>query len=128
MSIGSAVDVARGAVGAAQAVLNGAEFNGARVDALFHYGAVDIEPRHLVVWILLSGKPDDQLPQWLAVAPDATTPETITTPDYRWLQTLRAEIVWQFAAVGWPLPQRISVYADSAQRVANGGGWSYFRG
>src|SRR5271154_7046591 len=63
------VQTARRIVSEAEAALRGAERGGVRVDGLFHYGAVDLDPQLLVVWILLSGKPDDQLPEWMPVVP-----------------------------------------------------------
>jgi hypothetical protein len=36
-----------------------------RVEACIHYGAVDSDPKYLVVWLLLAGAPDDELPEWL---------------------------------------------------------------
>jgi hypothetical protein len=97
-----------------------------RVAALLHYGAVEIDPRHLVVWLLLDGRPADDLPEWLAIDPaDMSGAESV---DPAWLLALRAEVCDAFRAVDWPGPDAIRVLVDSADRVEAGGGWSYFRG
>jgi len=119
------VQAARRVVHEAEAALRGVECRGVRVDGLFHYGAVDLDPQLLVVWILLSGKPDEQLPQWLPVVPGAVDP--VCPVDYAWLAELRAQIVQRFAAAGWPRPQDIAVYADGAHRV-DAAGRNYFTG
>jgi hypothetical protein len=119
------VQTARRVVHEAEAALRGVERGDVRVDGLFHYGAVDLDPQFLVVWILLSGKPDDQLPEWLPVVPGDVNP--VCPIDYAWLVALRAQIVQRFDAAGWPRPQEIAVYADGAHRVG-AAGWNYFKG
>jgi hypothetical protein len=119
------VQIARRVVSEATAALRGAERGGVRVDGLFHYGAVDLDPQLLVIWILLSGKSDDQLPEWMPVV--AGEPNPVCPIDYAWLVELRAQIVQRFQAAGWPRPQDIAVYADGAHRVDAAGG-HYFRG
>jgi hypothetical protein len=120
-------ETAKRVVAEAQAALVGWERDGVRVDGLLQYGAVDIDPGHLVVWILLSGKPDDQLPEWLKIEAADAEASNSSLIDVEWLSHLRAEIVRRFSEVGWPAADRISVYADSANRVDNGGGWTYFK-
>jgi hypothetical protein len=119
------VQTARRVVSEAEAALRGAERGGVRVDGLFHYGAVDLDPQLLVVWILLSGKPDDQLPEWMPVVPAEVNP--VCPIDYDWLVELRGRIVRRFQAAGWPRPQDIAVYADGSHRVDAAGG-HYFKG
>ena len=117
------VRTAREVVDGLRAVLVGRENAGIRVDALLHYGAVDISPSNLVVWILLAGRSDDQLPEWTVIT-DTMSPETIASG---WLSGLRTEIVARFACAQWPDPEQILVLADSAHRVETQGGWSYFK-
>lgn len=119
--------IARRVVGEAREFLVGSHHEGVRVDAVFHYGAVDIDPRHLVVWILLSGKDDDQLPEWLAVQFGPAQQPDSCPIDYQWLVELRTEIVRRFAEADWPTPEQIAVYADSSHRVKAHGGWFYFK-
>lgn len=89
------------------------------------YGAVDLDPQHLVVWILLSGKPDDQFPEWMRVVPGQLN--TACQIDYHWLVELREHIVQRLLEAGWPRPEEIAVYADSSHRVNTAGG-RYFKG
>lgn len=108
--------------------LVGRERDGVAVAVVTHYGAVDTDARHLVVWLLLVGRPDDQLPEWLVLSPDLTPRQRPPHVDYAWLLELRAEVVRAFAGVGWPDPDGISVQVDSKHRVdAAGGNWNYFR-
>ena len=119
------VEAARCVVSEAAAALSGSEHCGVRVDGLLHYGAVDLDAQLLVVWILLSGKPDDQLPEWMPIVPGQENPACQI--DYQWLVELREHIVQRFLAAGWPRPQEITVYADSSHRVDAAGG-RYFKG
>ncbi|MBD7998654.1 hypothetical protein [Oerskovia gallyi] len=107
--------------------LRGREHDGLKVVALLHYGAVDIDPRHLVVWILLGGKPDDQIPAWLRVSPLLIESLRPTTIDYTWLLALRSEVQGAFRAARWADLDNIAVMVDSEHRVATSG-FDYFRG
>lgn len=118
---------ARRVVGEAREVLLDSQRGGARVDAVFHYGAVDIDPHYLVVWILLAGKDDDQLPEWLKIEPEPAQQPDACQIDYQWLLELRTEIVRRFADANWPAPEAIAVYVDSSHRVTTHGGWHYFK-
>ncbi|GCE77095.1 hypothetical protein [Cellulomonas biazotea] len=107
--------------------LTGRERDGVRVAMVFHYGAVTLDPKHLVVWLLLDGRPSDELPEWLAVTPTllpSLRPESV---DYEWLLALRTEICDAFRDAGWPDPDGVDVLVDSAERVKAHGGWNYFR-
>jgi hypothetical protein len=106
--------------------LSGSERGAVRVDGLVHYGAVDPDPQHLVVWILLSGKPDEQLPEWMQVAPEQVNPDCQI--DHQWLLALREHIVHRFLGADWPRAQEIRVFADSSNRVDAGRGFFYFKG
>lgn len=120
-------EMAQRVIGQVSTSVVGRELDGVTVAAVFWYGAVDIDPRHLVVWVLLSGKPADQLPKWLMMTPRLPRHLRPQHVDYDWLLGLHAEIVTAFAAVGWPDPENIAVNVDSAHRVEAAGGWSYFR-
>ena len=118
------VETASRVVSEASAALIGAERDGVRVDGLFHYGAVDLDPGLLVVWILLSGKPDEQLPEWMPVI--AGQPDPACPIDW-WLVELREDIEQRFLEARWPRPREITVLANSAHRV-DAAGRSYFAG
>lgn len=115
------------AVRRARRALVGLESDGLRVASVFHYGAVSIDPSNLVVWLLLGGKSDDEIPEWLQVTPHLKPklrPEGI---DYEWLLHLRGLVVHQFERVSWPSPTDVDVMVESEHRVRTHGGWNYFR-
>ena len=107
--------------------LRGREHDGLKVVALLHPGAVDIDPRHLVIWILLDGRPDDQIPAWLRASPLLIESLRPTTIDYAWPLDLRSEVQEAFRAARWADLDNIAVMVDSEHRVSMSG-FDYFRG
>lgn len=91
---------------------------------VFHYGAVDIDPKHLVVWVMLNGDPD-AIPAWWAPAdkPTGQYPDDLE----QWLTDLRDQVRACYADVGWPDPDHLDILFDSDTRVEQGGGWHYFK-
>lgn len=115
------------AVRSAHNALVGLESNGVRVASVFHYGAVDIDPKHLVVWVLLSGRPDEELPAWLRVTPRLLPDLRPKGVDFDWLLELREVVVRELAKRRWPEADSVDVMIDSEHRVETNGGWDYFR-
>jgi hypothetical protein len=117
------------AVSAALALLKGSGGDGVRVESVFWYGAVELGAENLVVWVLLSGAPDEDLPEWYFPVPGQLAGvQTGLTPSLReWLDEMREAVRTEFAKVGWPDPTRVSVGFDSSNRVEAAGGFAYFR-
>jgi len=108
--------------------LRGREHDGVRVVEVLHYGAVWIDPKYLVVWLLLEGRPENEIPAWLTITPDLVPSMRPEHVDYDWLLDLRTEVHTAFQDGGWPSPEGPTVSVDSRNRVAEGGGpWNYFR-
>jgi len=106
--------------------LRGREHDGVVVKSTFHYGAVDIDPKHLVVWIMLTGRPDEELPAWLKISDSLLPGLRPTGVDYDWLLGLKNEIVETFSRNGWSRDD-VDVLVDSDHRVETNGGWLYFK-
>lgn len=101
-----------------------------RVEACIHYGAVDIDPKYLVVWLLLAGAPDGELPEWLNPGAPIDHPERNQQLDpslLAWLEDLRRAVREEFEAASWPSACEIDVLFDSERRVREGGGFWYFK-
>lgn len=118
---------AEAAVREARSALLGTVGPKVEVESVFWYGAVDIDPAHLVVWILLSGRPDAELPTWCfpdrgIIGENASLDAELIA----WIQEARRIVVEKFATVGWPSAATISVGFDSLSRVDAQGGWRYF--
>ncbi len=120
---------AEDAVRAARAVLEGSVRNGVHVESVFWYGAVELGTENPVVWVLLSGAPDEDLPEgYFPVPGQLAGVQTGLTPSLRdWLDEMREAVRAEFAKVGWPDPTRVSVGFDSSNRVEAAGGFPYFR-
>ncbi|MFF3328710.1 hypothetical protein ACFYWX_03965 [Streptomyces sp. NPDC002888] len=89
-----------------------------RFAGLLWYGAVDLDPGHLVVWVLLNG-PAEHIPTW-----HLSSSEEEAGEDF---QDLRRLVVQAFEEVGWPNASAVTVGFESAERVAAEGGFHYFR-
>lgn len=110
--------------------LAGAHDGRLRVKTCIHYGAVDISPKLLVVWLLLAGAPDDELPEWFNPGAPIDHPERNQRLDpalITWLVHLREVVRAEFAAAQWPEPEQVEVLFDSEHRVQLGGGFWYFK-
>lgn len=119
-------DLAEQAVTHARDLLLAERLGDIRVDACFHYGAVDISPRYLVVWVLLAGAADSDLPEWYT--PEDTSPRIRLEPELvSWLAHLRQIVRSEFAAASWPDADNVDVLFDSEHRVRTHGGWEYFK-
>jgi hypothetical protein len=89
------------------------------------YGAVDIDPKYLVVWVLLAG-PADRIPTWFFPATDEPgdgyDAELLTA-----IHDMRAIVVAAYQEAGWPDAAAVKVGFDSTERVAAQGGFAYFK-
>lgn len=93
--------------------------------SVFWYGAVDIDRKHLVVWVLLAGPPS-RLPVWYFPNKDRADRQ-YDAELLAEIERMRDAIVVCFAREGWADPEHIDVGFDSETRVADGGGWRYFK-
>lgn len=119
-------DLALQAVARARSLLLSEHHRGVRVDACFHYGAVDISHGNLVVWVLLTGAPDSELPAWFT--PEDTRRRSKFDPDLvAWMEHLQRTVRSEFAALRWPQADSVRVLFDSEHRVRECGGWKYFK-
>jgi hypothetical protein len=107
--------------------LVGQESDGLRVSSIFHYGAVGIDTNCLVVWILLTGKPDEEIPEWLELTPDLLPTLQPISVDFDWLLSLRRQVVQEFAKSHWPNADELTICVDSSHRVQVNGGFRYFK-
>jgi hypothetical protein len=99
--------------------------HGARFSSAFWYGAVNIAPEHLTVWVLLQGDPAD-LPEWY-FPPQDQQDGPYAQPLLADLEDMREIVIACFTRAGWANPERVNVGFDSETRVVAGGGWHYFR-
>jgi len=120
---------AEDAVEAARELLEQEARDGVHVESVFWYGAVELGTENLVVWVLLAGAPDDELPEWYFPVPGQLAGvQTGLAPSLReWLDQMREAVRAEFAQVGWPDPTRVSVGFDSSNRVEAAGGFAYFK-
>ena len=100
----------------------------AKVSYLLWYGAVEINPKHCMVWIILSGPDSERIPAQLSLS-DADSVrrarESLTESDFHWIMDVAQVVEDEFRACGpeWQKPKR---GIDSAARVKRGG-FNYFR-
>lgn len=114
------------AVALAERELNDQHLGHIRVHSCFYYGAVDINPKHLVVWVILAGAPDEDLPKWST--PEAAVLSGDLDPSLvSWMGHLRQIVRDQFTVAQWPGSQNVQVLFDSEHRVRENGGWEYFK-
>ena len=69
-----------------------------RFSAAFWYGAIDLDPAHLVVWILLTDDPES-LPEWHFPGQDRPGDDGIAA--------MRDLVITALAQVGWPEAGRV---------------------
>lgn len=89
------------------------------------YGAVELDPTHLVVWILLAGADDGELPTW--ASPESAALGGMDPELTQWMAHLRDLVRNEFRIASWPEADHVTVLFDSEHRVAEGGGFWYFK-
>jgi len=97
------------------------------VAEVFHYGAVNIDTRNLVVWVILS-LPPNVLPEWCFNPAAEALLGGVGAPDLRaTLLDMQTRVRSWFARHSWPEPDHVRVGFESDERVRAGGGWAYFK-
>jgi hypothetical protein len=95
------------------------------IGGVFHYGAVDIDTKHLVVWVLLTLSAD-ALPPW-CVYLEPPAGDSIALDLRSKLIEMQATVRRHLAREGWPDSDHVTVGFESDERVRAGGGWAYFK-
>ncbi|MFE9693685.1 hypothetical protein [Micromonospora sp. NPDC005806] len=93
--------------------------------SVFWYGAVDLDRKHLVVWVLLAGSPS-QLPAWYFPSKDRADCQ-YDAELLAEIKRMREAVVACFDREGWRDAERVDVGFDSEARVRDGCGWHYFK-
>ena len=96
------------------------------VKTVIWYGAVDLNVKHLVVWVILKGPPEE-LPKWFFPSGDPRLDEPQAKGKLDQLNAMAATVRGAFAKQGWPNAAGIHVGFESDERVAESGGWEYFK-
>ncbi len=124
-----AEQTAEAAINASSEILKGATRGPYTVDEVFWYGDVDIDTRHLVVWVLLSGASDDKLPKWYFPVDGqlAAIQDHLDIALRGWLDEMRETLRHEFTKVDWPHADSVRVGFDSSHRAQAEGGWTYFK-
>lgn len=99
--------------------------NPALVNGLFWYGAVDLDPAHLVVWVMLNG-PQEDLPCWFFPSGRRDIDEASACGLLDDMYDLDSLVRRTFAEAGWPLSD-VRVGFESDERARSHGGWHYFK-
>jgi hypothetical protein len=118
------------AVRRARERLVGTRLGSITVDSVFHYGAVDIDPRHLVVWVLLSGADDDALPEWLFIDSSGIEQSQAKRLDPQLVSRLvevQSVVRQELDTAEWPSATHVRVGFDRSHRVETAGGLHYFK-
>jgi len=101
----------------------------AKVSNLLWSGPVEINPKHCVVWIILSGPDSERIPAQLTLSDENSVRrarESLTESDFQWIMDIAQVVEDEFCACGqeW---QKSKIGIESAARVKRGGGFNYFR-
>jgi hypothetical protein len=97
-----------------------------RISSVFAYGAVELDPKYLVVWVLLAGDPD-AIPVWYFPGSEDAEPAQCSAELLAEIDTMRALVVETFSRADWPDAEHIQVGFESDARVKAQGGLLYFR-
>ncbi len=100
-----------------------------KVDNILWYGAVEIDPKYCVVWVILRGKDSEVVPPLLLVRDQKSLDrvgEKLSIKACEWLKDLAGIVEGEFRSAGWEW-QIPKIGIESAERVKRGGGFSYFR-
>ena len=98
---------------------------GELVTAVMSYGAVDVDPAHLVVWVLLAGS-ERELPQWFFPTGDERRDAPLAFGLSATLYEIRDVVRERYASRDWPNATGIRVGFDSYERVKRFG-FDYFK-
>ena len=100
-----------------------------KVNYVWWYGAVEIDPKHRVVWIMLSGPDSERILERLMIRDEKSqrrARERLSAEDCQWLEELVDVVEGEFRACGWEW-ETPKIGVESTERVKRGGGFDYFR-
>ena len=123
--------IAKKAVGRAKKILRSrhAPALDVKVDHVWWYGAVEIDPKHCVVWIMMSGSDSERIPAHWSARDEKSVRrarESLRAEDCHWLEELAGIVEGEFRACGWEW-QTPRIGVESVERVKRDGGFDYFR-
>jgi len=99
------------------------------VASIFCYGAVEIDPKYLTIWVILCGPSERIVPEWYTIdkfPKDEAKTLALDPQVVSFFKDLRSEILGLLKEEGWTYADPF-VGFESGQRVSDGGGWHYFK-